>query len=242
MSQTVLGSVVKTPSKPLQAAGLAISAGDGIKRICRHCGKAITVWRRRKYCSKECGTKGNKILIRQWQKTHTESILSSAKIRYRKDPEKFKKRSREFYRNNPEKVKASNKMWCKNNPKKLREQRMIVLEKRRKNRPVKTKPTRQAKPVQTHPPIDMKSVSLALLHITGKQIAKEKISIKLCQQCGNAFKINRDKKHCSEECSKAGKREWNRKWNLKNRDKIRQYDRKQYAKRRKKITSVSESK
>ena len=218
-----------------------VGSGDRNQRICRQCGKAITICGRRKYCSKECGTKGNKILIRQWQKTHNENILSNAKIRYRKDPEKFKKRSKEFYRNNPEKVKASNKLWRKNNPKKLREQRMIILEKRRKNRPVKTKPTKQAKPVQTTP-VDMKSVSLALLHITGKPIAKAKISIKLCQQCGNAFKINRGKKHCSEECMKAGKREGDLKWKLKNRDKIRQYDRKQYAKRRKKITSGSESK
>ena len=87
----------------------AMVARGVIKRICRHCGKAITVWRRRKYCSKECGTKGNKILIRQWQKNNPEKARDISRRRYEKRRKIIKENTERWVENYLAKVREGAK-------------------------------------------------------------------------------------------------------------------------------------
>ena len=72
MSQTLRCSVVKTPPKPRQAARLAISAGNGIKRTCRQCGTVITAKWRKAYCSQECSVVDKRKRSRKWRADNLE--------------------------------------------------------------------------------------------------------------------------------------------------------------------------
>ena len=73
-----------------------------IKRTCRQCGKAITTWRRKAYCSQECSVVG--------------------RMEY----------PRKRYANNPEKAIEISRRWRKNNPEKYMESRRRSDEKRRR--------------------------------------------------------------------------------------------------------------
>ena len=121
MSQTVLGSVVKTLSKLLQMTKHAVGSNCDIKKTCRQCCKEIATGRRKTYCSQECYVVGNMERYRKWRADNLEKAREIGRQRYWDNVEKERENYRMRKKNNPERIREISRRWYRNNKEKASE-------------------------------------------------------------------------------------------------------------------------
>ena len=234
----------------------AMVARGVIKRTCRQCGKAITTWRRKAYCSQECSVVGR---------------MEYPRKRYANNPEKAIEISKRWRKNNPEKAMENGKQWRRNNLEKAREIGRRSDEKRRIKarvaRGVIKRACRQCGKVITA--WRRKAYcSQACSVVSNMECARkrrannpekarensrrgnEKRRIKTmlarnaikrtCRQCGNMITAWRRKAYCSQECSVVGYKEYNMKRQADNLEKYRDNRRRREERRRKIIKENTE--
>ena len=234
----------------------AMVARGVIKRTCRQCGKAITTWRRKAYCSQECSVVG--------------------RMEY----------PRKRYANNPEKAIEISRRWRKNNPEKYMESRRRSDEKRRRKaivaRGVIKRTCRQCgnmitawrrkaycsqecsvvgrmeysrkryvnnpeKAIEINKRWRKNNPEKAMENShRGNERRRIKARVargvikRTCRQCGNMITAWRRKIYCSQECSVVGHMECNMKWQADNLEKVRETRRRGNERRRKIIKENTE--